>query len=155
MCWKTVHAFFYLTIMGHVLAGIHLSFLSVRYLDSDIPKPWRGGSGCDDCGGTCTDNLCGKDCRRHWMAVKITDETLAHLGPDKMAAIFQTTFSNATNISPRFVCSNDIPALVQIMACRRPLPEPIVVSLLAHICVTRPQWLKCNFVRENKYLCSS
>ena len=38
---------------------------------------------------------------------------------------------------------NDIPALVQIMAWRRPgdkpLSEPRMVSLLTHICVTRPQ----------------
>ena len=38
---------------------------------------------------------------------------------------------------------NNIPALVQIMAWRRPgdkaLSEPRVVSLLTHICVTRPQ----------------
>ena len=41
---------------------------------------------------------------------------------------------------------NNIPALVQIMAWRRPgdkpLSEPMVVSLLTHICVTRPQWVK-------------
>ena len=38
------------------------------------------------------------------------------------------------------------PALVQIMAWRRsgdkPLSEPMMVSLLTHICVTRPQWVK-------------
>ena len=38
---------------------------------------------------------------------------------------------------------NDIPALVQIMAWRRPgdkpLSEPMLVSLPTHICVTRPQ----------------
>ena len=38
---------------------------------------------------------------------------------------------------------NNIPALVQIMAWRRPgdkpLSEPMVVGLLTHICVTRPQ----------------
>ena len=43
---------------------------------------------------------------------------------------------------------NNIPALVQIMAWRRlgdkPLSEPMVVSLLTHICVTRPQWVKRN-----------
>ena len=37
-------------------------------------------------------------------------------------------------------------ALVQIMAwCRsgdKPLSEPMMVSLLTHICVTRPQWVK-------------
>ena len=40
---------------------------------------------------------------------------------------------------------NNIPALVQIMAWRRsgdkPLSEPMMVSLLSHICVTRPQWV--------------
>ena len=44
-------------------------------------------------------------------------------------------------------CSiNNIPALVQIMAWRRPgekpLSEPMMVILLTHICVTRPQWVK-------------
>ena len=41
---------------------------------------------------------------------------------------------------------NSIPALVQIMAWRRPgdkpLSEPMTISLLTHICVTRPQWVK-------------
>ena len=56
-------------------------------------------------------------------------------------------------ISPRIsltffpkVRINNIPALVQIMAWRRsggkPLSEPMMVSLLTHICVTRPQWVK-------------
>ena len=40
---------------------------------------------------------------------------------------------------------NNTPALVQIMAWRRPgnkpLSEPMMVSLLTHICVTRPQWV--------------
>ena len=44
---------------------------------------------------------------------------------------------------------NTIPALVQIMAWRlpgaNPLSEPMVVSLLAHIYVTRPQWVKQQF----------
>ena len=42
--------------------------------------------------------------------------------------------------------NNNIPALVHIMAWRRPgdkpLSEPMMVSLLTHICVTRPQWVK-------------
>ena len=41
---------------------------------------------------------------------------------------------------------NNIPALVQIMAWRhpgdKPLSEPMMVGLLTHICVTRPQWVK-------------
>ena len=43
---------------------------------------------------------------------------------------------------------NNIPALVQIMARRRsgdkPLSEPMIVTLLTHICVTRPQWVNIN-----------
>ena len=41
---------------------------------------------------------------------------------------------------------NNIPALVQVMAWRRPgakqLSEPMMVNLPSHICVTRPQWVK-------------
>ena len=46
---------------------------------------------------------------------------------------------------PKFPINNN-PVLVQIMAWRRsgdkPLPEPMMVSLLTHICVARPQWVK-------------
>ena len=49
---------------------------------------------------------------------------------------------------------NNIPALVQIMAWRRPgdklLSEPIMVSLLTHICVTRPQWVIKNCSWNNR-----
>ena len=36
---------------------------------------------------------------------------------------------------------NNIPALVQIMAWRRPGDKPMMVSSTTHICVTRPQWV--------------
>ena len=52
-------------------------------------------------------------------------------------------------ISLKFVSKcliNNIPALVQIMAWRqpgdKPLSEQMMVNLLTHICVTRPQWVK-------------
>ena len=55
-------------------------------------------------------------------------------------------FRISINSSLKFVPKgpiNDNPALVQIMAWRRsgdkPLSEPMMVSLLTHICVTRPQ----------------
>ena len=80
------------------------------------------------------------------------------LRPGKMAAIFQTTFSHAFSwmkiyefrkkISLTFVPKGpieNIPALVQLMAWRRPgnkpLSEPMMVVLPAHTCVTRPQWV--------------
>ena len=84
---------------------------------------------------------------------------LTHWGRDKMAAISQMTFSNAFSWMKKyqfrlrfhrslflwFEISN-IPVLVQIMARRRsgdePLSEPMMVSLLTHICITRPQWVK-------------
>ena len=41
---------------------------------------------------------------------------------------------------------NNCPSLVQMMAWRRPgdkpFSEPVMVRLLTHICVTRPQWVK-------------
>ena len=50
---------------------------------------------------------------------------------------------------------NNNPALVQIMAWRRsgdkPLSEPMMVSLLMHICVTRPQWVKAAVVWHSSY----
>ena len=77
----------------------------------------------------------------------------------------QTTFSNAFSnenewislmISLKFVPKvriNNIPAMVQIKAWRRPgdkpLSEPMVVSLPTHICVTRPQWVNSDFTSSS------
>ena len=68
--------------------------------------------------------------------------------------IFKCIFLNENvwtriKISLKFVPKgpiNNIRALVQIMAWRRPgdkpLSEPMMVRLATHICVTRPQWVK-------------
>ena len=68
--------------------------------------------------------------------------------------IFKCIFANKSlwipiKISLKFVPKgpiNNIPALVQTMAWRRPgdkpLSEPMMVRLSMHICVTRPQWVK-------------
>ena len=65
----------------------------------------------------------------------------------------QWKFLNSLLISLKFVPMN-IPALVQIMACclvgTKPLSEPMMVSLLMHICITQPQWV--NGILENKFL---
>ena len=62
------------------------------------------------------------------------------------------------NISLKFVPKgliNNIPALVQKMAWRRPgdkpLSEPMMVRLPTHICVTRPQWVIKDTVMETKF----
>ena len=49
--------------------------------------------------------------------------------------------------------TNNIPSLFQIMAWHRPgdkpLSEPMMVSLLTHICVTRPQWVNSPLPGQN------
>ena len=76
-----------------------------------------------------------------------------HHFPDN---IFKCIFLNENiwfpiNISLKFVPRDrigNIPASVQIMAWHRPgdkpLSEPMMVRLLTHICVARPQWVNKN-----------
>ena len=100
-----------------------------------------------------------------------------HWGRDKMAAIFQTTFSDAfswmkmVKFQLRFHWNfvpkgpvNNIPPLVPIMAwCRpgeKPLFKPIMVKLQMHISATRPQWVKawqyqCDKPHKTKSITSS
>ena len=88
---------------------------------------------------------------------------LKHWGWDKMATISQTTLSSAFSwkkmsefwfkISLKFVPKSpidNIPALFQIMAWRRPgykpFSEAMMVNLLTHICFARPQWVKIMYL---------
>ena len=76
--------------------------------------------------------------------------------------IFNCIFLNenvwiSIKISLKFVPKdpiNNILALVQIMAWRRPgdktLSEPIMVRLLTHLCITQPQWVNRPGGRLNK-----
>ena len=67
--------------------------------------------------------------------------------PDEIfkCVLWNENVSICINISQTFVPRsqiNNIPALVQIMACRQPVDKPLsesMVILLTHICVTRPQ----------------
>ena len=97
----------------------------------------------------------GVDNRYYWDEHRTSYNTLRlrqngrHFADD----IFKCIFLNEdvwipNKISLKFVPKgpiNNIPALVQIMAWRRPgdkpLSEPMMVSLTMHICVTRPQWV--------------
>ena len=74
--------------------------------------------------------------------------TLTNWGQDKMDAIVWILL---LKISLKFVAKlriDNIQALIQIMAWRRPgekpLSEPMLVSSLTHICITQPQWVKRN-----------
>ena len=78
-----------------------------------------------------------------------------HFADDTFKRIFlNENVRISIKISPTFVSRgpiNNIPALVQTMAWRRPgdkpLSEPMMVSLPTHICVTRPQWV--NYILQN------
>ena len=72
-----------------------------------------------------------------------------HFADDTFKRIFLNEIVRISiKISLKFVPKgpiNNIPTLVQIMAWRRsgdkPLSEPMMVSLLTQVCVTRPQWV--------------
>ena len=77
--------------------------------------------------------------------------------------IFKGIFLNenvwiSLKISLKFIpegAVDNIAALVQIMAWRwpgaKPLSEPMMFSLLKHICVTQPQWVKKEICFPNGY----
>ena len=93
---------------------------------------------------------------------------LTYLGSDNMIGIFQTTFSDGFlwmkmhEFLLKCHCSlflvvqiRIIKALVQITAwCRpgdKPLSELTITSLLPHICITKPQWVKKSLLRDLSY----
>ena len=114
--------------------------------------------------------------RSFWKPVNMTDfasvlldRALTHWSRDQIDAISLTTFSNAFSrmkwisptISLKFVPKvriNNTPALVQIMAWRlpgdKPLSEAMMVSLLTHICVMRPQWVKVGMLSRHYLSCT-
>ena len=91
------------------------------------------------------------DAALHPEAVRVNTLTTEQNGRRFADDTFKCIFLNknvriSIKISLKFVPKdpiNNIPALVQIMAWRRPgdkpLSEPMMISLPTHICVTRPQ----------------
>ena len=99
------------------------------------------------------------------MAIRLCEcwehRTLTHWGGHKIYRhfpddIFKRIFLDenvciwlkiSLNFVPK-VLNNNIPVLVQIMVWPRekPLFEPMMVSLLAHICVTWPQWVNRRYL---------
>ena len=85
-----------------------------------------------------------------------------HFADDTFKRIFMNgNVRISINISLKFVpkgLNNNIPALVQIMAWRRPgnkpLSEPMMVNLLTHICVTRPQWINLLHYAKEFLICT-
>ena len=83
-----------------------------------------------------------------------------HFADDTFNPIFlNENIRISIKISLKFVSKvpiNNITALVQIMAWRRPgakpLSEPMTVCLLTHICVTPPQWVHITHTLDELYL---
>ena len=84
-----------------------------------------------------------------WVDILRPSQNRRHFAGDIFECIFfnENSWSSLT-ISLKFVFKiriNDTPALVQIMTWRRPGDKPLfesmVVSLLTHTWVTRPQWV--------------
>ena len=83
-----------------------------------------------------------------------------HFPNDTFKCIFlNENIRIAIKISLKFVPKgpiSKIPALVQIMAWRlpgdKPLSEPMMVRLLTHICIIRPQWVIQSMQYELKIL---
>ena len=82
----------------------------------------------------------------------------------KMAAVFEDysfrcvsvneKFYTLIKVSLMFVPKGPIdnnPALVQIVAWRWPLSQPMIINLLTHICLTQPQWAEHAFLAEFQF----
>ena len=71
-----------------------------------------------------------------------------HLADKTLKYIFWNEIFITISLSVPKDLTKDIPALIQIMACRwpgdKPFSEPMMVRSLMHMCVTRPQWVKCD-----------
>ena len=89
-----------------------------------------------------------------WINTLRPRQNARHFKGDTFRCIFlNENVRISFKISMKFVpyCPiNNILALVQIMAWRRPgdkpLSEPMAICLLTHICVTRPQWVNIRFI---------
>ena len=88
--------------------------------------------------------------RRRWVNTLRPRQNGRLFADDTFKRIYLNKNVRISNkISLKFVPKgliNNIPALVLIMAWRRPgdkpLSEPMMVRSLTHICVTQPQWVK-------------
>ena len=96
--------------------------------------------------------------RSHWVNPLRPRQIGRHFADDTFKCIFlKENVRISIKISLKFVPKSpidDIPALFQILAWRRPgdkpLSEAMMESLLTHICVARPQWVKWHHLDYEK-----
>ena len=132
LLWRTSYEFLCLVIYVHLHTHIHISVSNILFHTH-----------------ICLCNNNGHSLTSHAINTLRPRQNYRHFADD----IFICTFLNVNiwisiNVSLKCVLNgpiNNISALVQIMAWRRlgdkPLSEPMMVSLLTHICVTQPRWI--------------
>ena len=130
---------FHITVHHWPLNAFHFDAVSkhISCTQETVRFPARRANNADSLFMSCLNTLRPRQNGRHF--------------PDD---IFKWIFLNenvwiSINISLKFVARgaiNNSPTLVQVMAWRRPgdkpLSELMMVYLLTHICVIRPQWVK-------------
>ena len=121
------------------------SWRSSKVTAQDTPTSWMPGNS-----GWGPGNWMGHEVVDSWSVLQCVSVNTLRLRDDTFNCIFM---NKNVRISLKFPLQfvpkgpiNNIPLLVQRMAWRRPgdkpLSEPVMVSLLTQICVTRPQWVK-------------
>ena len=113
--------------------------------------------------------LIHRGCVVHIFVRKPCHYCSTHWGRGNMAAVFQTTFSEAfswmkiCNFRLRFhlfpmVQLTTFQHWIRMTWCLsgdKPFSEPMMIILLTHICVARPQWVKTmvfTYTAPNRYL---
>ena len=127
-----------------------LKYLSAVLLRGNFPVTWFDGSYVMMCHLRYPDNFTYTDCHTDSTNILKPRQNGRHFPDDIFKYIFlNANWSISITISLKIVPHgpiNNIPALVQIMAWRRtgvkPLSAPMMVNLLAQICVTRPPWVQ-------------
>ena len=100
-----------------------------------------------------------RECTLHWLLLNTLRprQNGRHFPDDIFKCIFLNenvwiSLKISLNYAPKGPINN-IPALVQIKAWRRPgdkpLSEAMMVSLLTQKCVTRPQWVSTSMPKQN------
>ena len=129
---------------------------NVRYTNWQWPLPGKHGFMCSTSGSVGPNLVHCSTLKPRQNGRLFADDTFKRIFLNEDIRI-------STKISLKFVPKgliNNIPALVLIMAWRRPgdkpLSDPMLVRSLTHICVTRPQWVKgyshiCNIYTFQRY----
>ena len=145
-CLHLSHGWLCNSSISHKYSVVISNYLLNRYVFLCVCVPLNGTTL-----GVCLNNQrLIKCCDNLWLNTLRPRQNGRRFADDTLKRIFlieniRISTKNPLKFVPKGLINN-IPALVLIMAWRRPgdkpLSEPMMVSLLTHICVARPQWVK-------------